>query len=56
MGCLQNEHDTSGGTYVVWPESILNQKDFAYEEILEYVKEEMNFKKSEDSFKMGFLN
>lgn len=27
LGGRQNEHDTSGGTYVIWPESILNQKD-----------------------------
>ena len=34
---------------------ILNQKDFAYEEILRYIKEEVNFKKNEENTKMGFL-
>ena len=55
-----SSYDLSGGQienvtrkYLI--NKILNQKEFIYEEILAYVKEEINFKKSEDNFKMGFL-
>ena len=36
---------------------ILNQKEFDYEDILEYVKEEIEFKKTDENSiaKMGFL-
>ena len=56
-------YDLSGGQienvsrkYLI--NKILNQKDFNYEEILEYIKEELEFKKSDENGgnKMGFLN
>jgi hypothetical protein len=34
---------------------ILNQKEFDYNEILNYVKEEIEFKKVAGEVKMGFL-
>ncbi len=55
-------YDLSGGQienvtrkYLI--NKILNQKEFNYEEILEYIKEELEFKKSDENggSKMGFL-
>ncbi|MGE4382455.1 MAG: ATP-binding protein [Arcobacter sp.] len=53
-------YDLSGGQienvsrkYLI--NKILNQKEFDYDEILEYIKEEIEFKKSESEVKMGFL-
>lgn len=53
-------YDLSGGQienvsrkYLI--NKILNQKEFDYEEILEYVKEELEFKKADYELKMGFL-
>jgi AAA+ superfamily predicted ATPase len=53
-------YDLSGGQienvsrkYLI--NKILNQKEFDYNEILNYVKEEIEFKKVDGEFKMGFL-
>ncbi|NCB14454.1 MAG: AAA family ATPase, partial [Erysipelotrichia bacterium] len=57
-----SNYDLSGGQienvsrkYLI--NKILNQKEFNYEEILEYIKEEIEFKKSDEDggAKMGFL-
>lgn len=57
-----SNYDLSGGQienvsrkYLI--NKILNQKEFNYEEILEYIKEEIEFKKSDENSgaKMGFL-
>ena len=55
-----SSYDLSGGQienvsrkYLI--NKILKQKEFIYEEILDYVKEEINFKKNEENIKMGFL-
>lgn len=57
-----SSYDLSGGQienvsrkYLI--NKILNQKEFIFEEILEYVKEEIEFKKADGNsdFKMGFL-
>ncbi|RBQ32045.1 hypothetical protein CRU92_04555 [Arcobacter sp. FW59] len=34
---------------------ILNQKEFIFDEVLDYIKEELEFKKIEHSFKVGFM-
>ena len=53
-------YDLSGGQienvsrkYLI--NKILNQKEFDYNEILNYIKEEIEFKKVDGEFKMGFL-
>ncbi|MGJ0339438.1 ATP-binding protein [Aliarcobacter cryaerophilus] len=53
-------YDLSGGQienvtrkYLI--NKILNQKEFDFDEILEYIKEETSFKKDDNSLKMGFL-
>lgn len=53
-------YDLSGGQienvsrkYLI--NKILNQKAFDYDEILEYIKEELEFKNSNCEVKMGFL-
>ena len=57
-----SSYDLSGGQienvsrkYLI--NKILNQKEFDYQEILEYVKEEIEFKKTDENSiaKMGFL-
>ena len=54
------KYDLSGGQienvtrkYLI--NKTLNQKEFNYDEILEYIKEETSFKKDDNSLKMGFL-
>ena len=34
---------------------ILNQKEFDFDEILEYIKEEISFKNDDNNLKVGFL-
>lgn len=53
-------YDLSGGQienvtrkYLI--NKILNQKGFDFDEILEYIKEEISFKKDDNSLKVGFL-
>ena len=53
-------YDLSGGQienvtrkYLI--NKILNQKEFDFDEILEYIKEEMSFKNDDNSLKVGFL-
>lgn len=53
-------YDLSGGQienvtrkYLI--NKILNQKEFDFDEILEYIKEEISFKNDDNSLKMGFL-
>ncbi len=53
-------YDLSGGQienvsrkYLI--NKILNQKEFDYNELLNYIKEEIEFKKVDGEFKMGFL-
>ncbi|WP_066357943.1 ATP-binding protein, partial [Aliarcobacter cryaerophilus] len=53
-------YDLSGGQienvtrkYLI--NKILNQKEFVFDEILEYIKEEMSFKNDDNSLKVGFL-
>ena len=53
-------YDLSGGqienvTRKYMINKILNQKEFDYNEILEYIKEEIEFKKVDGEVKMGFL-
>ena len=53
-------YDLSGGQienvsrkYLI--NKILNQKEFDFDEVLEYIKEETSFKKDDNSLKVGFL-
>ncbi|WWW10779.1 ATP-binding protein [Arcobacter cryaerophilus gv. pseudocryaerophilus] len=53
-------YDLSGGQienvtrkYLI--NKILNQKEFDFDEVLEYIKEEISFKNDDNSLKMGFL-
>jgi AAA+ superfamily predicted ATPase len=55
-----SKYDLSGGQienvtrkYLI--NKILNQKEFNYDEVLEYIKEETSFKKDDNSLKVGFL-
>ena len=55
-----SKYDLSGGQienvtrkYLI--NKILNQKEFDFDEVLEYIKEETSFKKDDNSLKMGFL-
>jgi len=45
LGGWQHEHETSGGTYVVWPNTILDNKDLK-EMFLEYPKERSTAKEN----------
>ncbi|RXJ96063.1 hypothetical protein CRU94_05485 [Arcobacter sp. AHV-9/2010] len=55
-----SKYDLSGGQienvtrkYLI--NKILNQKEFDFDEILDYIKEETSFKKDENDIKVGFL-
>ncbi|PWE19097.1 ATP-binding protein [Aliarcobacter skirrowii] len=55
-----SKYDLSGGQienvtrkYLI--NKILNQKEFDFDEILEYIKEEISFKNDDNSLKVGFL-
>ncbi|MCT7509331.1 ATP-binding protein [Aliarcobacter cryaerophilus] len=55
-----SKYDLSGGQienvtrkYLI--NKILNQKEFDFDEVLEYIKEEISFKKDDNSLKVGFL-
>ena len=55
-----SKYDLSGGQienvtrkYLI--NKILNQKEFNYDEILEYIKEEISFKNDDNNLKVGFL-
>ena len=55
-----SKYDLSGGQienvtrkYLI--NKILNQKEFDFDEMLEYIKEEISFKKDDNSLKVGFL-
>ncbi|PWE20417.1 hypothetical protein DF188_08075 [Aliarcobacter skirrowii] len=55
-----SKYDLSGGQienvtrkYLI--NKILNQKEFNYDEILEYIKEEISFKNDDSNLKVGFL-
>ncbi|MGH2308125.1 ATP-binding protein [Aliarcobacter sp. ERUVET-8] len=55
-----SKYDLSGGQienvtrkYLI--NKILNQKEFNYDEIIEYIKEEISFKNDDNNLKVGFL-